>query len=58
MIVNEKGKVLEVQNQGLNTDAENRNIQVINKGNNEIRQQFEIIYVDEYKEPKKGELND
>jgi hypothetical protein len=25
-IVNEKGKVLEVQNQGVNTDMENRNI--------------------------------
>jgi hypothetical protein len=50
--------VLEVQNKGLNTDAENRNIQVITRGKNEIRQQFEIIYVDEYKEPKKGELND
>jgi hypothetical protein len=57
MIVNEKGKVLEVQNQGDNTDAENRNIQVANKGT-DLRQQFEIVYADEYKEPKKGELNE
>jgi len=56
-IVNEKGKVLEVQNQNLDTDAENRNVQVTNRGN-DIRQQWEIIYVDEYSEPKKGELNE
>jgi hypothetical protein len=31
-IVNEKGKVVEVQNQGVNTDYENRNIQVANRG--------------------------
>jgi hypothetical protein len=55
-IVNEKGKVLEVQNQNLNTDAENRNIMVGNRGK-DIRQQWEVIYVDEYSEPKKGELN-
>jgi len=43
----------------LNTDAENRNIQVSNRaGGNEIRQQWEIIYVDEYSEPKKGQLNE
>jgi hypothetical protein len=57
-IVNEKGKVLEVQNQNLNTDAENRNIQVANRSGKELRQQFEIVYVDEYSEPKKGELNE
>jgi hypothetical protein len=56
-IVNEKGKVLEVQNQNLNTDAENRNIMVGNRGN-DLRQQWEIIYVDEYSEPKKGQLNE
>jgi hypothetical protein len=55
--VNEKGKVLEVQNQNLNSDAENRNIQVSNRGN-DLRQQWEIVYVDEYSEPKKGELNE
>jgi len=49
-------KVLEVQNQNLNTDAENRNIMVGNRGK-DIRQQWEVIYVDEYSEPKKGELN-
>jgi len=54
--VNEKGKVLEVQNQNLNSDAENRNIQVSNRGN-DLRQQWEIVYVDEYSEPKKGQLN-
>lgn len=58
-IVNEKGKVLEAQDQGLNTDAENRNIQVNNKGKaDELRQQWEIIYADEYTEPKKGEINE
>jgi hypothetical protein len=55
--VNEKSKVVEVQNQGVNTDMESRNIQVTTR-NNDIRQQWEVIYVDEYKEPKKGELNE
>jgi hypothetical protein len=55
--VNDKGKVLEVQNQNLNTDMENRNIQVTTRGN-DVRQTWEIVYVDEYKEPKKGELNE
>ena len=59
-MVNEKSKVLEVQDQKLNTDAENRNIQVANrdKSNNNLRQQWEIVYADEYSEPKKGELNE
>jgi hypothetical protein len=48
---------MEVQNQNLNTDAEQRNIMVNNRGN-DIRQQWEVIYVDEYSEPKKGELNE
>jgi hypothetical protein len=52
--VNEKGKVLEVQS-GL--DAEQRNIIVANRGT-EMNQQWEIIYVDQYSEPKKGELNE
>jgi len=53
-VVNEKGKVLEVQS---NIDAEQRNIVVGNKGTT-MNQQWDIIYVDEYeKEPKKGELN-
>jgi hypothetical protein len=56
-IVNEKGKVVEVQNQGDNTDMENRNIQVSNRGG-DLRQQWEVVYVDEYSEPKKGELNE
>jgi hypothetical protein len=56
-LVNEKKKVVEVQDQKDNTDMENRNIQVANRGN-DLRQQWEIIYVDEYSEPKKGELNE
>jgi hypothetical protein len=56
-IVNEKGKVVEVQNQGVNTDYENRNIQVANRGD-ELRQQWDIVYVEDYSEPKKGELNE
>jgi hypothetical protein len=56
-LVNEKGKVVEVQNQNVNTDMENRNVMVNNRGN-DVRQQWEIVYVDEYKEPKKGELNE
>jgi hypothetical protein len=53
--VNEKGKVLEVQG---GIDQENRNIGV-NTEKNEIFQQWDIIYVDEWKgEPKKGEFNE
>jgi len=52
-IVNEKGKVVEVQNYNLETDAESRNIMVANRGN-DIRQQWEVVYVDQYSEPKKG----
>jgi hypothetical protein len=54
-LTNEKGKVLHVQG---NVDAENRNIEVQNK-NNGINQQWDIVYVDEWKgEPGKGELNE
>jgi hypothetical protein len=56
-IVNEKGKVMEVQNQNLNTDMENRVVMIGNR-NNDIRQQFEVVYVDEYSEPKKGQMNE
>jgi len=42
----------------LNTDAENRNVQVANRSGKELRQQWEIVYVDQYSEPKKGELNE
>jgi hypothetical protein len=53
-VVNEKGKVLEVVGK---LDGENRNIGV-NKQMNEIHQQWDIVYADEWKgEPKKGELN-
>jgi len=34
-----------------------RNIQVGARGN-DIRQQWEVVYVDQYSEPKKGELNE
>jgi hypothetical protein len=54
-IVNEKGKVMDVDG-GL--DNENRNIIAHNK-HGRINQQFDIIYVDEWKgEPVKGELNE
>jgi hypothetical protein len=53
-VKNEKGKVLEVVG---NVDAENRNIGV-NSQNNQIHQQWDIVYTDEWKgEPGKGELN-
>jgi hypothetical protein len=53
--VNEKEKVLEVQS---NIDAESRNIVMANRGTKGMNQQWTIVYVDEYKEPKKGELNE
>jgi hypothetical protein len=37
---------------------ENRNIMINNKSGKDLRQQWEIIYVDEFSEPKKGELNE
>jgi len=53
-ITNEKGKVISVQG-GL--DNENRNI-VMEGRNNEVHQQWRVVYVDEYeKEPTKGQLN-
>jgi hypothetical protein len=30
---------------------------VNNRGKNELRQQWDIVYVDQYSEPKKGEMN-
>jgi hypothetical protein len=54
--VNERGKSLEVQG---NADVENRNIVVTNQNNNQLHQQWDIIYADEWKgEPGKGELNE
>ena len=54
-VVNEKGKVLEVQG---NLDQENRNIGV-NTQRNQIHQQWDIVYADEWKgEPGKGEMNE
>jgi len=53
-VVNEKGKVLEIQGA---LDNENRNIGV-NTNKNGIHQQWDIVYVDEWKgEPTKGQLN-
>lgn len=54
-IVNEKGKVLEVQS---GYDVENRNVYV-QKKHNGISQQWDIIYVDEMKdEPTKGQMSE
>lgn len=54
-IVNEHGKVMSIDG---GVDAENRNI-VANNKDGKIHQQFDIIFVDEWKgEPKKGELNE
>jgi len=54
-VVNEKGKVLDVANA---LDQENRNI-IGSSKNGKINQQWDIIYVDEYKgEPTKGQLNE
>jgi hypothetical protein len=53
-VVNDKGKVLEVQS-GL--DNENRNI-MVNTQQNKVHQQWDIVYVDEWQgEPTKGQLN-
>jgi hypothetical protein len=54
-VVNEKGKVLDVSG---GHDNENRNI-IVHKKHGKINQQWDIVYVDEWKgEPKKGELNE
>jgi len=54
-VVNEKGKVLDVAG---GVDNENRNI-IVHQKHGKINQQWDIIYVDEWKgEPKKGELNE
>jgi hypothetical protein len=54
-VTSERGKVLEVQG---GVDGENRNIGV-NQNAKKIHQQWDIVYVDEWKgEPKKGELNE
>jgi len=55
LTVEKENKVADIQS-GL--DNENRNILMWNK-HGKINQQWDIIYVDEWKpEPKKGELND
>ena len=54
-IVNEKGKVWDVQG---GVDGENKNV-MVNNNDGKINQQWDVIYVDEYKaEPVKGELNE
>ena len=54
-VANEKGKVLDIANA---LDNENRNIVAATK-NSKINQQWDIIYVDEWKgEPTKGQLNE
>jgi len=54
-VINERGKVMEVVG---NVDQENRNIGV-NGRNNGLHQQWDIVYVDEWKgEPVKGEMNE
>ena len=55
LIVNEKGKVIDISG---GVDSQNRNVIVWNK-HGKINQQFDIIYVDEWKgEPTKGEFNE
>jgi len=55
-VINTKNnKVFDVQGA---VDAENRNVLIYNK-HGKINQQWDVIYVDEWKaEPKKGELNE
>jgi hypothetical protein len=53
-LVNEKGKVLDVQGQ---IDTEGRHIAVSPK-DGKMSQQWDIVYLDDWKgEPKKGEMN-
>jgi hypothetical protein len=55
-IVNDKGKVLDVQNKD---DVEGRHIFIENKVQNRISQQWDIVYADQWKgEPGKGDMND
>jgi hypothetical protein len=54
-IVNEKGKVMDVSG---GRDTENNSV-IIWRKHGKINQQFDIVYVDEWKgEPQKGELNE
>jgi hypothetical protein len=55
-IKNERGKYLNVQGK---TDTEGRHIQCNEAKSGQIHQQWDIVYVDEWKgEPTKGELNE
>jgi len=54
-IVNMRGKVLDVEG---HNDRENAYINWDNRRNNRMSQEFEIVYIDDFKaEPVKGELN-
>jgi hypothetical protein len=55
-VVNDKGKVLDVQN---HDDVEGRHIFIENKNSKRVSQQWDIVYLDEWEgEPKKGEMNE
>jgi hypothetical protein len=53
-VTNEKGKVMDVSG---GKDRDGSNIIVWNK-HGKINQQWDIVYVDEWKTYKKGELNE
>jgi hypothetical protein len=54
LTVEKENKVADIQS-GL--DNENRNILMYNK-HGKINQQWDIVYVEDWKEPKKGEMNE
>jgi hypothetical protein len=57
-IVNEKGKIVEVQGNGLVADQENRNIGVTDSKSHELKNQWDITYVKDMEaELKTGALN-
>jgi hypothetical protein len=53
-VVNEKGKVLDVQNRD---DVEGRHIFIETKNDQYLSQQWDIIYDADFGQPGKGELN-
>ena len=53
LTIEKEGKVADISG---GVDAENRNILVWNK-HGKINQQWDIVYVEDWNEPKKGELN-
>jgi hypothetical protein len=54
LTIEKEGKVLDVSG---NIDAENRNI-IVHAKHGGLNQQWDIVYVDEWKEPTKGEMNE